>query len=65
MVTQATILPALIRNTKEIINGYHKEMPDFGASIVGTTEPETHAYAEKAAYSGVGCLLYTSPSPRD
>lgn len=54
MVTQATILPALIRDTKEVINGYHKEMPDFAASIIGTTEPETHAYAEKAAYSGIG-----------
>lgn len=54
MITQATILPALIRATKEVINGFATEMPDFAGSIVGQKEPETKSYAEKALYSGLG-----------
>lgn len=54
MITQATILPALIRATKEVINAYPNEMPDYADSIVGKKEPETKAYAEKAMYSGLG-----------
>jgi len=54
MVTQATILPALIRNTKGVINGYSDEMPDYSRYHVATREPESKAYAEKAYYSGLG-----------
>lgn len=53
MITEITLLPALIRATKEVINGFAAEMPDFAASLIGQKEAETKAYAEKALYSGL------------
>ena len=50
-----------------INDGGHTEYTRMGASysVSGTNATTSHTVGDTTTAGGLGCLLYTSPSPRD